>query len=1212
MLRAAAQIVVRSLHLALALALAVPLCACDGLDSGQACIASQQCHEQLCYANVCRDPKADDDHDGLTNAVEHELGSHPDKIDSDGDGIDDGVEFGKGNTALDSDGDGKPDLVESRLTDADLDCLPDQVDADDAVANTDPQALARDACSDQGVCAGHAALIRATCQVGQGILQCDYGDVPDWHVVERCDGADDDCDGLTDEGFAWQGKAVGVACKGTGACGIGVVECAAGAAVCSTNPDGSARADTSEACNGVDDDCDGVTDNGYVLAGAPIGGPCIGTGECGVGVVVCGATGSAICSSDPGGPDDAAIAELCNGLDDDCDGQTDDGIELAGTPLGGPCVGTGICGKGVVACRANGTPVCSTNPGGPASGAVAEICNGLDDNCDGGTDEGLTWDGSALGAPCTGVGACGEGTVVCGKAGKATCSTMLDAPGVAEVAEFCNGLDDDCDGLTDEGLAWQGAQIGQPCSGLGACGPGVVECSATGSVTCSTLAGGSASQVGIELCNNADDDCDGLTDEDAKPVDAPSCLPVGICANAIGEPVCTAGVWACAYASVPGWQGPSETSCDGKDNDCDGSIDEGLAKVWAGTTTLLDAGWPGARVGAASVAGGGSIWAGGGSVGAANGAIVLSDELWRLDLTTQSWVLVARDGAFARKNATLAWLPAGWVAKTPRLWLIGGQLASGAVVEQTLSIDPETGEIAAVMAAKAPEARTLAAAVLDEAGGSLWLLGGVGSKSGSAVQRFDAGLGAWAAPNVLPQLDTATGPATACRDATGSIWWLGSSLDGSRALRRLGPMDSQWQARSAQLDGDNGTAGGRLLCDVSPGEHWLLGAATGTTGGGTDVVPLGMRRYTVAEDGWAKPSPDASPQLSASLIERVGTTIVVAFGVAGDGTWSSGLVLGGQGWTTVAEHPTPMVGAEVSARANGDVLYVGGAAIVGSQLVPSPVWRSSGGTWTALAPSNAAPRLHPLVIEDPVSQRTLVWGGVGLPWAGTPTGSDGGDLAPTPGGMAIDATLQVHSLGAATLAWLPQLRSAARVVPDAPGAAKFWAVGRDVSGATVQLWLLDAAAAKATLLQSDPPAAVGWGVGADLVHLGTGAEVRLISANNGLQVRKWTASAGAAWKVEASVASVPSGAVVALGRPGGDDVLLLILPPGGTNATTRRLRLVDGNATIGPGVPWNAPFDAVGTATWAPSASHALLASLQIAGQPRARLSRWDWNCLAP
>jgi len=93
---------------------------------------------------------------------------------------------------------------------------------------------------------------------------------------------------------------------------------------------------------------------------------------------------------------------------------------------------------------------------------------------------------------------------------------------------------------------------------------------------------------------------------------------------------------------------------------------------------------------------------------------------------------------------------------------------------------------------------------------------------------------------------------------------------------------------------------------------------------------------------------------------------------------------------------------------------------------------------------------------------------------------------------------------------------------------------------------------------------------------------------------------------------LPAGEVAALGRPGGDDVLLLILPSNGSGAVTRRMRLVDGHALVSPAAPWKVPFDAIGSVAWAPEASHALLGSLTIAGQPRARLSRWDWNCLAP
>jgi hypothetical protein len=75
--------------------------------------------------------------------------------------------------------------------------------------------------------------------------------------------------------------------------------------------------------------------------------------------------------------------ELCNGLDDTCDGLTDDSF----TELGNPC-GTGLCSGGQLVCSDDGlSAICSTMPGGPSDISEPEKCSGIDDDCDGETDE---------------------------------------------------------------------------------------------------------------------------------------------------------------------------------------------------------------------------------------------------------------------------------------------------------------------------------------------------------------------------------------------------------------------------------------------------------------------------------------------------------------------------------------------------------------------------------------------------------------------------------------------------------------------------------------------------------------------------------------------------------------------------------------------------------------------------------------------------------
>ena len=131
-------------------------------------------------------------------------------------------------------------------------------------------------------------------------------------------------------------------------------------------------------------------------------------------------------------------AELCNNIDDDCNGRVDDGFERDGTKC---FAGDGECrSEGSYACSPDGSSsVCSAKAKPPST----EVCDGKDNDCDGEIDDG---DVDGTGASCqTGqAGACSVGTKQC-NAGSIQCM-----PTHVRTVEICNKIDDDCDSTVDE------------------------------------------------------------------------------------------------------------------------------------------------------------------------------------------------------------------------------------------------------------------------------------------------------------------------------------------------------------------------------------------------------------------------------------------------------------------------------------------------------------------------------------------------------------------------------------------------------------------------------------------------------------------------------------------------------------------------------------------------------------------------------------------
>jgi hypothetical protein len=472
---------------------------------------------------------------------------------------------------------------------------------------------------------------------------------------ELCNGIDDDCDGVVDNGFNLQSDPLNC-----GACGIvcsaptASTACVAGQCTISACTPGYVDADKNpvngceclltnggkEICDGADNDCDGVIDNGFDLQNDP--------NNCGACGVVCDAPnatpfcakGACVLTCKPGyydvdkkADDGCEYActpsgpEMCDGRDNDCNGLIDgDDPGLVYTPSDRTCYSSaaGSCQAGLTTCIA-GALVC-VGAGPPSE----EVCDGRDNNCNGVIDE----TDPNLGKTCytpgmagcdatTGVcvGECKLGAYVC-TGGKLVCGGV-----VTPEVEVCDGKDNDCDGVIDNGIdtdtdpnncggcghkcslpnaisvCIQGVCVFDPKNHEGACAAGWVDANDNPVDGCEYA----CTPSGPEVCDGKDNDCNGLVDTADPGLLFPSnfCLQVGECGRGPGGathagwetsasyPVCTvpAGAppgtspsWVCNYpatvqTTATGQLVAQESWCDGLDNDCNGVVDDPYAKV---------------------------------------------------------------------------------------------------------------------------------------------------------------------------------------------------------------------------------------------------------------------------------------------------------------------------------------------------------------------------------------------------------------------------------------------------------------------------------------------------------------------------------------------------------------------------------------------------------------------------------------------------------
>lgn len=433
-----------------------------------------------------------------------------------------------------------------------------------------------------------AAIAEAACQ-GEAGLAPTNGDCDDSDINVHPGATEEDCADPRDYN-----------CDGT----VGYVDADGdGSAACRDCDDGDKTIypGATESCNEKDDDCNGLKDDGALIAYyADADGD--GYGDIGVQQEACvaplGFTSDSSDCDDANGAVYPGAAEFCDGLDHDCDSLIleNNSVDVASWYPDGDGDNWGAMTGALSACAAPSGYLADHQDCDDTNGSIypgaAEHCDGTDEDCDGSVDEGavdgtLYWadaDGDGYGNAATPQSACTTPSGYVSDSSDCDDSSGIVYPGATE---YCDGVDHDCDGLLMESSSvdvtkWypdgDGDGWGSSVGDISACQP------PTGYVANYQDCNDTSNSVypgATEHCDNRDEDCDGSVDEAA--VDAVTYWVDGDGDGYGGTNTATSCVQMSGYVLVGGDCDDKHTStspaakeiCDvaNSDEDCNGLSD---------------------------------------------------------------------------------------------------------------------------------------------------------------------------------------------------------------------------------------------------------------------------------------------------------------------------------------------------------------------------------------------------------------------------------------------------------------------------------------------------------------------------------------------------------------------------------------------------------------------------------------------------------------
>ncbi len=446
-------------------------------------------------------------------------------------------------------------------------------------------------------------------------------------LTEVCDGIDNDCDGVADESDAidttafyidGDGDGYGDATTSTSACtappGFADNDLDCDDAEALVNPS------TPELCDGIDNDCNGDIDSDAVAVNWYADVDDDGYGDPADSVSDCAPQAGRVlvaddCLDTHAGVNPAAV-EVCDTLDNDCDGDIDDAdADVIGMDFyaDGDDDGFGLADDIQSACIAPAGYV--PDPGDCDDGdnavypAADELCNGIDDDCDGDVDDddsfvvdATDWhpdvDADGFGDLDITDRSCVQPTGWIDITGDCDDDDAAILPTADEV---CDGIDNNCDFSTDQGDATDAIifyedvdldTYGDSSSTTLSCNVPVgyadndTDCNDADALT---------NPAAIEICDSADNDCNGLVDDGALPIDWFNDTDLdgyGDPADSQSSCVQPAGYVLAgtdcndADAAI---NPAADEICDGSvDEDCDGDIDDADSSVTDPSTWYAD------------------------------------------------------------------------------------------------------------------------------------------------------------------------------------------------------------------------------------------------------------------------------------------------------------------------------------------------------------------------------------------------------------------------------------------------------------------------------------------------------------------------------------------------------------------------------------------------------------------------------------------------